>query len=91
MTEPNKLTLHCFHCHSIPFAGHSDSFRLTRKVEHALVAILIDYRSSHNFMHPQVIKKLHWPMTQKPHFKVQMGYGDTISSQGRVQGLSLII
>ncbi|XP_017431896.1 uncharacterized protein LOC108339268 [Vigna angularis] len=66
------------------------TIRFTTHIGTMSVKVLIDGGSSDNFLQPRVVKFLKLPVVMTPSFKVMVGNGNYMESEGLIQNLTLI-
>ena len=63
------------------------TMRFVGKIHGSRVQILLDSRSSDNFIQPRIAKSLKLPIQPSPQFKVMVGNGQVITAEGMIEEL----
>jgi len=67
------------------------TIRFTGFIQGHKIQIIIDGRSSDNFIQPRVTRFLHLPIYQTPRLKVLVGNGEQLECESEVQNIPLQI
>ncbi|VFQ64452.1 unnamed protein product [Cuscuta campestris] len=75
--------------HSLMGVSSPRSLRLQGRVGKHEVQVLIDGRSTHNFVHPDLVSKAQLPVSAMPPFRVYVGNGDYLLCDKQCVGVDL--
>ncbi|KAF5480441.1 hypothetical protein F2P56_001190 [Juglans regia] len=77
--------------HAIIGFMHPKTMRVKGKIGNRWVVIIIDSGSTHNFLDPVVLSRVHIPLVNEDKIRVKVANGEMVNSEGKVTGVNVSV
>ncbi|KAF5480102.1 hypothetical protein F2P56_000872 [Juglans regia] len=77
--------------HAIIGSMNPKTMRVKGKIGNQWVVILIDSGSTHNFLDPAVLSRVHIPLVDEDKIRVKVANGEMVNSEGKVKGVNVSV